>query len=140
MKSIRRFVYAAVLVVSAFSFGPSPVSAQNAAGTFDLAHEVHWQNSIVPAGKYHFTVGTSGPGLMLTLRNLSASGTSYMLLTTDNEETQAPGASQLVLVSRSAGSFVSTMQLPEFGLKLYFAVPSETHEAPQTVASASGTH
>ena len=44
MKSIRRFVYAAVLVLSVLNFAPSVASAQDAVGTFTLTHEVRWQN------------------------------------------------------------------------------------------------
>ena len=54
MKSIRKFVYAAVLILSALNFSPSLASAQDAAGTFTLTHEVRWQNAMVPAGKYRF--------------------------------------------------------------------------------------
>jgi len=61
MKSIRRFVYAALLVLSALNFAPSLASAQDAAGTFTLTHEVHWQSTIVPAGKYRFSTETRGP-------------------------------------------------------------------------------
>ncbi|HZW95416.1 MAG TPA: hypothetical protein VFF64_20870 [Candidatus Eremiobacteraceae bacterium] len=61
MKSIRRFVYAALLVLSALNFAPSLASAQDAAGTFTLTHEVHWQSAIVPAGKYRFSTETRGP-------------------------------------------------------------------------------
>jgi hypothetical protein len=39
MNSIRRFVYAAALVLSALNFTPSLASAQDAAGTFTLTHE-----------------------------------------------------------------------------------------------------
>ena len=73
MKSIRRFAYAAVLVLSALNFAPSLASAQDAAGTFTLTHEVRWQNAVVPAGKYRFTIGANGPSEMLTLRKVDGS-------------------------------------------------------------------
>jgi hypothetical protein len=139
MNTIRRFVYAAVLMLSALSFAPSLASAQDAAGTFTLTHEVRWQNAIVPAGKYRFTVAASGPSEMLTLRKIDGSGAGFMLLVTESENSQPAGDSQLVLISRPGGSFVSTMQLPEFGLTLHFAVPSDRRELAQSVATSTAS-
>jgi hypothetical protein len=138
MNSIRRFVYAAVLVLSALNFAPSLACAQDAAGTFTLSHEVRWQTAAVPAGKYRFTVSASGPSEMLTLRKVNGSGAGFMLLVTDTENSQPSDLSQLVVVSRPGGSFVSTMQLPEFGLTLHFAVPPEAREVAQSVANSTG--
>ena len=137
MNSIRRFVYAAVLVLSALNFAPSLASAQDAAGTFTLTHEVRWQNAIVPAGKYRVTIGASGPSDMLTLRKVDGSGAGFMLLVTDTGSSQPSDDSRLILVSRPSGSSVSTMQLPEFGMTLHFAVPSETREVAQSVATST---
>ena len=136
MNSIRKFVYAGVLVLSALNIAPSLASAQDAAGTFTLTHEVRWQNAVVPAGKYQFTIGASGPSDMLTLRKVDGSGAGFMLLVLDTESSQLSGDSRLILVSRPNGSFVSTMQLPEFGMTLHFAVPSETREVAQSVATS----
>ncbi len=139
MKSIRKFAYAAVLTLSALNFAPSLASAQDAAGTFTLTHEVHWQNAVVPAGKYRFTVGANGPAQLLTLSKLTGSAAGFMLLATDVRATEPSDVSQLVVVSRANGSFVKTMQLPEFGMTLHFAVPPETREVAQTVATPAGT-
>jgi|HubBroStandDraft_5_1064220.scaffolds.fasta_scaffold289867_1 hypothetical protein len=136
MNSLRRFTYITVLTLSALNFAPSLASAQNAAGTFTLAHEVRWQNAIVPAGQYRFTIGGSGPSEVLTLSKLSGSGAGFMLLVTDVDNSQSSGPSRLVLVSRPSGDFVSTMQLPEFGVTLHFAVPSETREVAQAAATS----
>jgi hypothetical protein len=139
MNSIRRFVYVAVLVFSALNFTPSLASAQDAAGTFTLTHEVRWQNAVVPAGKYRFTVAASGPGEMLTLRRLDSGGAGFMLLVTDTENSPLSDDSRLVVVSRASGSFVSTMQLPESGLTLHFTVPSEPREVAQSVATTTAS-
>jgi hypothetical protein len=139
MNSIRRFVYVAVLVFSALNFTPSLASAQDAAGTFTLTHEVRWQNAVVPAGKYRFTVAASGPGEMLTLRRLDGGGAGFMLLVTDTENSPLSDDSRLVVVSRASGSFVSTMQLPESGLTLHFTVPSEPREVAQSVATTTAS-
>jgi hypothetical protein len=137
MNSIRRFAYAAVLVLSALNFTPSLASAQDAAGTFTLTHEVRWQNALVPAGKYRFTLAASGPGEMLTLRKVNGSVAGFMLLVTDTENSRFSDDSRLVVVSRTSGSFVSSMQLPEFGLTLHFNVPSEPREVAVATTTAS---
>lgn len=139
MNSIRKVAYAAVLTLSALNFAPNTASAQEAAGTFTLTHEVHWQNAVVPAGEYRFTVGQDGPAETLTLRKISGGAASFMLLVTNVETSQPSDLSQLVLVSRRSGSFVSTMQLPEFGMTLHFAVPAEAREVAQTAATPSAT-
>jgi hypothetical protein len=137
MNSIRRFVCAAALVLSALNFTPSLASAQDAAGTFTLTHEVRWQKAVVPAGKYRFTVAVSGPAEMLTLRKLDGSGGGFLLLVTETENSRPSDDSRLLVVSRPSGSFVSTMQLPESGLTLHFAVPSEPREVAQAVATST---
>jgi hypothetical protein len=136
MKSIRKFAYAAVLTLSALNFAPSLTSAQEAAGSFTLDHDVRWQNAVVSAGKYRFSVGNS-PSELLTLHNLAGNGETFMLLVTDSEISQSSDSSRLVMVSRSTGSFVSAMHLPEFGMTLRFLVPPETREVARTVATST---
>ena len=139
MKSIRKFAYAAVLTLSALNFAPNQAFAQDAAGTFTLSHEVHWQKAIVPAGEYRFTLGADGPEELLTLRKVSGNAAGFMLLVTDVEASQPLGPSQIVVLSRTSGRFVSTMLLPQFGMTLHFAVPAETSEVAQTAASTTQT-
>jgi len=139
MKSIRNFAYAALLILSALSFAPSLASAQDAAGTFTLNHEVHWQNAVVPAGTYHFKVEGGGSSETLTLRKISGGGAGFMLLIADEDASQPSEVSQLVLVSRPGGSFVSAMQLPEFGFTLHFTVPAATREITQSLATTTAS-
>ena len=136
MKSIRRFTYAVVLFLSALNFAPSLASAQEAAGSFTLAHEVHWQNAVVPAGKYRFTVEPDGPSEMLTLSNDNGRA-GFMMLATEVESAKPSEMSQLVVAARQGEKFVSTMQLPEFGVTLHFTVPAEKRELAQSAATLS---
>jgi hypothetical protein len=137
MNPIRKFAYAAVLTLSALNFAPSLASAQDAGGSFTLSHEVRWLKAVVPAGNYQFTIEPRGPAELLTLRKLGANGASLLILVTDVEESQASDLSRLVMVSRSGGSFVKQMQLPQFGLTLQFAVPEEAREVAQAVATSA---
>jgi hypothetical protein len=139
MKSIRKFAHAAVLTLSALNLAPNLASAQDAAGAFTLTHEVHWQKAVVPAGEYRFTLGSEGPAEMLTLRKVSGNAAGFMLLVTDVEASKPSGPSQLLVVSKPSGRFVSTMLLPEFGMTLHFAVPAETPELAQTDANTIQT-
>jgi hypothetical protein len=139
MQSIRRFTYAVVLFLSALNFAPSLASAQDASGTFTLTHEVRWQKTVVPAGTYHFTVGTSGPSELLVLNRISGKGKGFLLMVTDTEASQPSDSSRLVLVSGPGGSFVSAMDLPEFGVTLHFAVPTATREVARALPVATTT-
>ena len=56
MTTVRKFVYAALLAVTAMSFTPSPAAAQEPAhGKFTLTHNVNWGSAVVPAGDYEFS-------------------------------------------------------------------------------------
>ncbi|HLW84150.1 MAG TPA: hypothetical protein VKR60_02985 [Candidatus Sulfotelmatobacter sp.] len=140
MNSIRKFAYAVALTLSALSIAPTPASAQETHGHFVLSHEVRWQNALVPAGEYEFSFKPSGPSELLFVRKLSGSGPGFMMLVNDVTETKPSNLNQLVLVAREGKSFVSTMALPEAGVTLHFAVPSETRQlASADAASASTT-
>lgn len=128
MTSIRRFVFAAALTLTAFSFAPSPASAQEARGRFVLTHEVHWQTTLLPAGEYEFSFQPDGPSDMLFVRKLSGSGSGFLMLVTDVTETKPSHNDHLFLVAREGKSFVSAMELPEAGVTLHFAVPSATRQ------------
>jgi hypothetical protein len=128
MTSIRKFVYAATLTLGALSIVPAPASAQEAHGRFVLTHEVHWQAQLVPAGEYEYSFKADGPSDVLVVRNLSGSGPGFMILVTDTTAADSSAADHLVLVARDGKSFVSAMDLPEAGVALHFAVPSETRQ------------
>jgi hypothetical protein len=124
MKSIRRIVCAGVLALTALSLVPALASAQSSAyGQFTLPHDVHWQNAIVPAGEYKFSVEGDGALGVLTLSKMNGPRAGFMFLVSSTDETKPVGTSLLVLESTTAGSYVSAMQLPQFGVTLHFAVP-----------------
>jgi hypothetical protein len=135
MTSIRRFVYAAMLVATTLNFAPSLASAQEPArGHFTLTHEVRWQNARVPAGDYEFTYNVSSIEPILTLTKISGTRARFNLLVPMTDEGKPGDTSRLVLESTPAGSYVSVMQLPEFGMSLHFAVPA--HPAERQIAKA----
>ena len=127
MKSIRNFAYASLLALTALSFVPSLASAQEEAhGTFTLTHDVLWQNAVVPAGEYKFSFNSEEFPRMLMLSKLSGARTGYMLMVRDSEEAKPTDVSRLLVQTSAEGSYVSAMQLPEFGVTLQFSTPTGT--------------
>jgi len=83
----------------------------------------------VPAGEYRFSIDSDGPSSMLTLTKLSGARTGFLLMVHDTDEIKASSnLNRLVVESTAEGSYVSAMQLPEFGVTLTFAVPSKAAE------------
>jgi len=144
MTTIRKFVYTTLLVLSALSFAPTLASAQEPArGEFKLPHEVHWQNAVVPAGEYRFSYEADGAMGIFTLSRMSGGPrTGFVFLVSDTDEAKASDVSRLILETTPRGSYVTTMQLPEFGMTLHFTVPSHPVEKQiakvGTAALASG--
>jgi len=143
MKTIRNYVYAAMLAASALNFAPTLASAQERVhGKFTLTHEVHLGTAKLAAGDYEFSFDPDTGTRMLSLSKLSGTRAGYMVLVPATEDTKPSDQSRLLLVATPDGGYVSAMQLPEFGLTLHFAVPSHTTERPiakaGTTATASG--
>jgi hypothetical protein len=142
MKAIRNYVYAAILTASALNFTPTLASAQESAhGKFTLTHEVHWGNAKVSAGDYEFSFDPESGSRVLSLSKLNGIRNSYMLLVPDTDDAKPSNRNLLVLESTADGSYVSAMQLPEFGMTLHFTVPSATErQFPKagTTAAALG--
>jgi len=143
MKSIRNYVYGAMLAASALNFAPTLASAQEPVhGKFTLAHEVRWGSAKLPAGDYEFGYDPYTRSRMLSLSKVSGAHARYIVLVPDSDDSKPSDQSRIVLVATPDGSYVSAMQLPEFGMTLHFAVPSHTTERQiakaATTAAASG--
>ncbi|MGB7603516.1 MAG: hypothetical protein WBM24_24650 [Candidatus Sulfotelmatobacter sp.] len=126
MKSIRKLAYAAVLTISALNFAPSLASAQDEGGRFTLAHEVHWQNVVVPAGAYRFSLQSMGPSDMLTLTKTTGRPASFMLFAKVSEAAPNSKTGRLVILSKFGEPYVSAMDLPQFEVTLQFAAPANS--------------
>jgi len=126
MNTIRNYVYAAILAVSALNLAPTLASAQEAHGKFTLTHEVHWGNAKLAAGEYAFSFDPESGSRMLSLSKISGERAGYMVLVPETDDARPSNANLLVLEATPDGSYVSAMQLPEFGMTLHFAVPRTT--------------
>ncbi len=143
MKTIRNYMYAALLTATALNIAPSLASAQEAAkGKFTLTHAAHLGNATLAAGEYAFSFDPDNGTRMLNINKLSGARTGYMVLVSDTQDSKPSDMSRLILESTPDGSYVSAMQLPEFGMTLRFTVPSHTTERQiakaGTTAAASG--
>jgi hypothetical protein len=104
MRTIHKYVYAAVLILSAFTVQRS-LAAAEARGYFTLSHEVHLQKSVLPAREYSFSVRASGPSEILLLQGTRKTSLSTMVLVKRRGELNAPDDSKrLILVSRNGNS------------------------------------
>ena len=138
MTSIRKFAYATLLAFTALNFAPRLASAQEPArGNFTLTHEVHWGSAKLPAGDYEFSFDPNATSRMLSLSKLSGPRTGYLLMVSSTEDARTSDLSRLILETTPAGSYVSAMQLPEFGMTLNFSVPS--HATERQIAKAATT-
>lgn len=142
MNSIRKYVYAALLALSTLSFAPTQASAQEPArGRFTLPHDVHWENAIVPAGEYQFSIESDTIGV-LRLDKISGTRAGFMFLVRDQQPSKPSDLSRIMLDTTSSGSYVTSMQLPDFGMTLNFTVPASKAEkqmaSAATMRSSSG--
>jgi hypothetical protein len=127
---IRKFVYAAFLMLTALNFAPSLAAGQESVrGRFTLSHEVRWDNINVSAGEYFFSIDSNDAPRLMTLTKLDRSRTSFFLLVKGADQAKLTGSNRLTLNQTTNGvSWVNAMQLPEFGVNLYFAPPSTRAE------------
>ena len=140
MKTIRNYVYAVTLAVTALSFAPTMASAQEPVhGKFTLTHEVHWGGATLPAGDYAFSYAPDNGSRTLFISKLTGDRSSYMVLVPNTDDAKPSDTSRLLLVATPGGSYVSAMQLPEFGMTLHFSVPSHTTERQIAKAATTAT-
>ena len=141
MTSIRKFAYATLWTVTALNFAAGLASAQEPAhGKFTLTHDVRWENAKIPVGDYEFSFDPGAASHMMYLTKLSGSRASFLLMVPNTEDAKPTDQSRLILETTPNSSYVSAMQLPEFGMTLNFAVPAHTEkQIAKAATSASAT-
>ena len=140
MTSIRKFAYAALLAFTTLNFAPTLASAQEPArGKFTLTHDVRWGGARVPAGDYEFSFDPTGGSRMMYLSKRSGDRAGYLLLVPNTEDAKRSDQSRLILENTADGTYVSAMQLPEFGMTLHFRVPSRATEKQIAKAATTAT-
>ncbi len=137
MKPICKLAYAALLALSALNFAPTLASAQDEGGRFTLPRDVRWQTIMVPAGEYKFSLQAIGPSEMLKLTKITGEPASFILLVNNKEAGSSSSSAQLVIDSEAGVSYVSSMNLPQFGLTLNFGVPTHSAKELALIQTAS---
>ncbi len=138
MRFICKYVYAALLSLTALNIVPSAIAGDEMAkGSFTLSHDVHWQNALVPAGEYRFSLQADGVAGRLMLSKVSGTPAGFMLVVSDTDEMSGAGPGRLLLENTAEGSYVSRMQLPEYGIALNFRVPTEKQMARVITAASA---
>jgi hypothetical protein len=135
MTSLRKFIYAALLAVSALGLAPALASAQESHGQFTLTHSVLWEKAVVPPGEYVFSFKGDGAIGVLTLTKLDSPHAGFMFMVSDTDASKPDATSELVLQKLATGTYVSAMTLADDGVTLHFAAPR--HSAEKIIARAS---
>ena len=100
-----------------------PASAQAGKGEFTTHRDVHWGSLLLPAGTYRFSVEHHASEVLLL--QPKAGGTSYFILASAISQPNAPMASELTMVQRGSGWYVTSMAVNDMGELLLFQVPAE---------------
>jgi hypothetical protein len=138
MKSIRRFWFAVVLTLSALSQFAGLARAQSPVqGRFNLPYEVNWENTVVPAGDYEFYLRSAGTSELLTIQKVGGSTFGFLVLARAPEPATSRDLNKLVFVMKDGKRFVSSMQLPEFGMGLAFVVQDKAGHAGKQIAQVA---
>ncbi len=135
MTSIRKFVYAALLAAAALNIATVASAEEPARGKFTLTHDVRWGTAKLPAGDYQFSYHAEGVSPVLVLSKISGAPAGYMVLVRVTEEVNISAGGRLMLETSADGSYVTAMQLPEFGMVLHFAAPAHGPERQMAKAS-----
>jgi hypothetical protein len=134
MKSIYSITFLKIvaLTIAVVAVSVCPAHAQATEGKFTLAHDVHWGNTIVPAGDYSFTINSSnsyGIPSLLTLRK-SNGKVIAMISPTASSKTHYSENAELVLTREGEERFVSSLYLGELGIVLNYPQPPAAINAP----------
>lgn len=120
MKSRSR-IFAAGVLLSVSLLAASSSRAASAGGTFTLPFDVTWGNSVLPAGRYSFTI-VSSLGLP---RYLDVRGPKIgaFILAVGSEYEPAPAHDSITVVTAGSVRYVQKLTLKEIGTTFVFLAP-----------------
>jgi hypothetical protein len=137
MKSIRILSFAVVLVLGALGQFVASAHAQSSVhGKFNLPYTVNWEHTVVPAGDYEFYLRPAGGGDLLTLQKIGGGSWGFLVLVRPPEPRSSADVNKLVFGMKAGQRFVSSMQLPGFGLTVDFTVPEKPLHSDKQIARA----
>ncbi|HEY2121440.1 MAG TPA: hypothetical protein VGH37_19815 [Candidatus Acidoferrum sp.] len=130
MKNLRNFV-----VLFSIVLGAVAVNAQAALhGTFHLTRETRLGKTVLPAGKYTFTLNSAQGPVVIQ----SVDGKASAIAIAESIDDAAPGGSYLFITGSGAERMVRSVNLPQLGRSLIFN-PISQRERETLSARASET-
>ncbi len=136
MKAYRKHMLTiAAVALAAIGAYPSPAAAQAAAeGKFTLPYEVKWQDVVLPAGDYTFTLASADRPARLIIRG--PRGPMFVVAITTNER-NTKGKSALTVERHDGTLFVRDLYVAFLDRTFLFRVPkiSKEEEARGPVTS-----
>lgn len=123
LSPFRKYFYIALLALSTLNFAPATAAQTSMRGKFTLPHAVHWENAIVPAGDYQFSLD-SDTIEVLRLDELNGAHAGFTFVVREEAAAERKEVSRIMLETTSEGSYVTALQLPAYGKMLNFNVPA----------------
>jgi hypothetical protein len=100
-----------------------PASAQAGKGAFTTHRDVHWGSLLLPAGTYRFSVEHHASEVLLV--QPKEGGTGYFILASAISQPNGPMSSELTIVQRGSGWYVTSMAVNDMAEVLLFQAPAE---------------
>ncbi len=138
MKSLRSLSFGLALLLSVMGSTLAVHAQDPVQGRFTLPYSVHWEKTMVPAGKYIFSVKAVGASRLLMLQPADRNSDGMFILLHAEDEMEK-GNSEVVMVSHEGEWVVSSLRLANLGMALRFAVPDSAHAAKQIARAIPGT-
>jgi hypothetical protein len=100
----------------------NPAAAQNTwQGSFTLPNEVHWQNAVLPAGEYTFSMESAAVPTKIVIQGKHGAA---LILTIATSTVPMSQPSQLILERRGGSYFVRELYSAKLGVHLLYSVPA----------------
>ena len=134
MALIRRIlgVVFAILAMAGITGFPCSVHAQApAGGEFSLSQSVHWGNTVLPTGKYMYSVESAGWPTVVRVNQIGGSFTGVFLPQTSLQGGDS-GSRGIVLARIGEEMFVTSLRVEERGLVLNFSAPTVEMEVARS--------
>jgi hypothetical protein len=129
IRSVSAGVFA-ILAMGGITGGPNSVHAQGAAGgEFRLSQSVHWGNTVLPTGRFSYSVESGVAPTVVRVSQIGGSFTGSFLPQTLSEGSDFNPAG-IVVARIGEEMFVTSLRLKERGLVLNFSAPNAEMNPP----------
>jgi hypothetical protein len=102
------------------TFAAAAYAQPSFAGKFTLPYEVHWGQSVLPAGDYTIRMGPTGPAVIR-----SADGARALFTRIPAVADSEKGSAHLTITSTGSERTVRSLNMPGLGKMVIFAPPTK---------------